>query len=246
MKIVIFIISLLLSLSCLGQSIQFKLDGEEEKTNKYLIIFFNDGTFQSERVESFKTEEIDLKQELKKVSSIKLKLDLDTLGLKDRPPALAVFGLDPEGMDKLAKDTLLVRKDIFPFQYSRTGDIISTESFDELVDHDKMTFYLINDDSYVIHFPEFDMEKHSEHYSDLIKDDVCNCMKNKEFDKDNFKETFESCLEKPMTDIIPSMDFVLKNYVKKTEMDIQTSADNLVHSVLKKVNLFYNANCFKK
>ncbi|TNJ40848.1 hypothetical protein KFZ70_02470 [Tamlana fucoidanivorans] len=240
---------LLFSNFVFAQKFYLNLKGADSITEKELIIEYKDDYKQVKKVKSFEIKKIKL-EHLKnsKLRYIKLKINSDTLFLKSEN-VLQNIGVNiSSGFDEVINDTLNVFLDTYPYKHKGSPFVVNRFSIDKLPDHTRIMIIQIDNDAFVVKWPIFKLDKHSEYFADLIKDDFCNCMADKTFDRTNFKEVFDSCLNEPMTKTIPLMETTLKNYIYKNNNDINYAdrVNQLINEVLLKVNLHYNKNCFKK
>ncbi len=244
----LFIFLLLPSLLT-AQNFYLNIKGADSIAKKELIVEYKDGFKEIKKVQNSKVKKIKLGH-LKKseLSFIKLKLNSDTLFLKSEN-ILQDIGVNiSSGFDGILNDTLNVFLDTYPYKHRGSQFVVNRFSLDKLPDNKKILIVQINRDAYIVKWPKFKLEEYSEYFSNLIKDDFCNCMSDKAFDKTNYKEVFDSCLTEPMTKTIPLLETTLKMYIYENNdgKEYEDRVTEFINGILLKVNLHYNDNCYKK
>ena len=245
----LLLIFLLFSNFLFAQKIYLNLKGVDSITEKELIIEYKDDYKQVKKVKSSEIKKIKL-EHLKnsELRYIKLKISSDTLFLKSEN-VLQNIGINiSSGFEGVINDTLNVFLDTYPYKHRGSSFVVNRFSLDKLPDNKKIMIIQIDKDAFIVKWPAFKLNEHSKYFADLIKDEFCNCMSDKTFDRTNFKEVFDSCLNGPMTKTIPLMETTLKNYVYENGniIEYENRVTELINEVLLKVNLHYNKDCFKK
>jgi len=232
-----------------AQNFYLNVKGADSIAKKELIIEYKDGYKQTRKVKNHKIRKIKLKHLKKsKLSFIKLKLNSDTLLLKNENTLLDIGVNISSGFKELLNDTLNVFLDTYPYKHTGSQFIVNRFSIHKLPEVEKILIVQINRNAYNVKWPTFKLEEHSEFFSNSIKDDFCNCMSDKEFDKINYKQVFDSCLTEPMTKIIPHLETTLKKYIYDNDdgKGYEERVTEFINGILLKVNLHYNENCYKK
>ena len=231
-----------------AQNLFLNVNGVDSIVEKKLIIEYKDGYRQFEKFENSKLKTIKLKH-LKdsELSFIKMKLDSDTLFLKN-DKYLQDIGINiSSGFKGLVNDTLSVFLDTYPYTHLGSQFIINRLSLDKLPSNKEILIVHINRDGYNVIFPTFKLEEYSEYFSNLIKEDFCDCMSDKKFNQTNYKQVFESCINEPISKIIPLMETTLKTYIYPNKNNsYENRVTQFTNEILLKVNLYYNQYCYKK
>jgi len=234
--------------SLIAQKFYFDLKGTDSIIGKEAIIEYKDGFRQTQILDNNDINIVRLKHlKNSELNYIKLKVDKDTLWLQ-YDANFQDIGINITSVfDEIINDTLSVFLDTFPYKHKGSQFIVNRYSLNELPDYRNFVIVHINNDSYMIKWPEFKKEEFSNYFSDLIKDDFCKCMSKKEVNQTNIQDAFQSCLEEPMTKIIPLMDTTLKNYISiEDTRNYETRVTEFINETLYKLNIYYNENCLKK
>ena len=231
-----------------AQNFCVNIVGAENIEKKELIINYKDGFNQSEKIKNYNLNKIKLKNlKHSELNFIKLKLNTDTLFLKNDKYIQDIGVNISSGFKGLVNDTLNVFVDSYPYSHKGSQFVVNRFSLDKLPNNKEILIVQINRDAYNVIFPDFKLEEYSEFFSSIIKDEFCECMSDKKFDETNYKQVFESCMNEPIAKVIPLMETTLKSYkydIKKNTYENRIM--EFTNAVLLKVNLYYNKNCFGK
>ncbi len=232
-----------------AQNIFMNVKGADSIAEKKLIIEYIDGYKQTEKIKNSNIKKVKLNHlKQSELSFIKLKLNSDTLFLKSKNTLQDIGVNISSGFKGFLNDTLNVFLDTYPYKHRGSQFVVNRFSIDKLPDNKKILIVQINRDAFIVKWPIFKLEEYSEYFSNLIKDDFCNCMADKNFDKTNYKQVFDSCLTEPMTKVIPLIETTLKMYIYNNDdgKEYEDRVMEFINGILLKVNLYYNDNCYKK
>ena len=260
MRKIIIVIFIFIFQLAFCQEIKYKLminskEVELYSQNELDLIF----TFSGNKTVYLNSEEriskkINFKREFTNLNKIELKYqNVKYLIAVRNDTNKKITNLIDDDIDKIIKlGKLDINIDKFPYSDSKSKDLLKNESYANSIRNNEFEIIYIND-SWMYVIPKYDAKKEVLLFSEKVKIELCECVKDKLKDKSlndlNLRESYAQCFNSKIEKLIEEMYKSYSTYFNEEELNENEKNDvfnSEVKLFMETLNEYLIKTCLKK